>query len=496
MKFLTQAIVACVVAATARAATPEQWRGRSIYQLLTDRYARTDGRTTAACDTQNRDFCGGTWRGIINRLDYIQRMGFTAIWISPVTYNIPDRTLYGYGYHGFWQQDLYKLNDHFGTAEDLKELSKILHERGMYLMVDVVANHNGWNGDWRTVDYSRFYPFNDQKYFHRYCPLLNYSNQTEVEDCWLGDSKVVLPDLNTQDSSVVEQYGKWIKELVSNYSIDGLRVDTAKLVDKAFWSSFQQAAGVFCSGEVFAGDAFYTCDYQNSLDSVLNYPQYWPLMLFLNSTTGTSGPLLDSLSSMQSTCKDVSVLGTFSENHDLPRFASQTDDMALAKNVLAYTVLSDGIPIVYAGQEQHYSGYADPDNREATWLSGYSQESELFKLLTAVNSVRNRALYLDESYATYHIHALWNDPNTAVFRKGYDGYQIISVITNKGASSGSWMLTVENVGLAPGKNVVDVLTCKQITVGDGGYLVIVMDGGLPRVYFPVDAAKGSGICGL
>ena len=52
--------------------TPAQWRAQSIYQVMTDRFARTDGSTTAACDLN--EYCGGTWRGLINRLGYIQNM--------------------------------------------------------------------------------------------------------------------------------------------------------------------------------------------------------------------------------------------------------------------------------------------------------------------------------------------------------------------------------------------------------------------------------------
>jgi len=85
-------------------------------------------------------------------------MGFTAIWITPVTEQLPQNTSDGSSYHGYWQQnmyvmsyitlgdieadcDSYELNDKLGTADDLKALSQALHDRGMYLMVDVVANH-------------------------------------------------------------------------------------------------------------------------------------------------------------------------------------------------------------------------------------------------------------------------------------------------------------------------------------------------------------------
>ena len=116
---------------TAYAASPAEWRSRSIYQLLTDRFARPDGSTTATCDTAAGKYCGGTWTGIIDRLDYIQGMGFDAVWISPVTKNIEGDTAYGEAYHGYWQQDLYDLNSHYGSKDDLKALSQALHARGM-----------------------------------------------------------------------------------------------------------------------------------------------------------------------------------------------------------------------------------------------------------------------------------------------------------------------------------------------------------------------------
>lgn len=72
-------LVVTAVASTVSALSPAQWRSQSIYQVVTDRFARTDGSTTATCDTGNGLYCGGTWQGLINNLDYIQGMGFTAV---------------------------------------------------------------------------------------------------------------------------------------------------------------------------------------------------------------------------------------------------------------------------------------------------------------------------------------------------------------------------------------------------------------------------------
>ncbi|KAF2020306.1 glycoside hydrolase family 13 protein [Aaosphaeria arxii CBS 175.79] len=491
--WLAQAVVIWAFVSITHAATPEQWRSRSIYQLLTDRYARADRSTTAACNVADGNYCGGSWRGIIEQLDYIQNMGFTAIWISPVTYNLPERTKFGYAYHGYWQQDLYRLNSNFGTADDLKALSVALHDRDM---ANIVVNHNGWNGTAESVDYSRFHPFDQKEHFHDYCTISNYSDQAMVEGCWLGDVDVELPDLNTEHPFVLNEYRSWIKQLVSNYSIDGIRLDTAKHVGRDFWSSFQEAAGIFSTGEVLSGNPVYVCEYQNTMHSILNYPLYYPMMLFLNSTKGTSTPLVKAIDILRSACKDVTLLTTFSENHDLPRFASQTQDLSLAKNVIALTILWDGIPIIYAGQEQHYAGYGDPGNREATWLAKYSREGDLYNIVAALNQARNRALSVDPAYLAYNIHAIYNSSEVIALRKGHAPNQIVSIYTSAGMGTGSSILHIGETGWPVDTEVVELITCQSAIVSSDGKLPVAMKDGLPRVYMSSNAIGGSGICGM
>ena len=99
-------------------------------QLLTDRFA--SGSSTSCSDLRN--YCGGTFQGIIRQLDYIQGLGVNAIWISP----IPQQTDTPHqGYHGFWQENIYEINSHFGTENDLKELVDACHSRGIWVMLDV-----------------------------------------------------------------------------------------------------------------------------------------------------------------------------------------------------------------------------------------------------------------------------------------------------------------------------------------------------------------------
>lgn len=95
-------------------------------------------------------------------------------------------------------------------------------------MVDIVVNHNGWNGNETSVDYSMFEPFNNAKYYHKYCSV-DYDNDTSIEECWLGDSNVELTDLRTEDAVVAQGYQTWIKQLVSNYSSKSTEPKTMSL---------------------------------------------------------------------------------------------------------------------------------------------------------------------------------------------------------------------------------------------------------------------------
>ena len=98
-------------------------------QIITDRFAGDKDSDSPCADL--RDYCGGTWNGIARKLDYIQGLGFNAIWISP----IPEQT--DKGYHGYWQKNIYNVNPMWGNADDLKSLVDECHKRDIWVMVDV-----------------------------------------------------------------------------------------------------------------------------------------------------------------------------------------------------------------------------------------------------------------------------------------------------------------------------------------------------------------------
>ena len=90
-------LVLAILSGTAQvgALSAAEWRKQSVYQVVTDRFARSDLSTTAPCDTSQQVYCGGTWQGLISKLGYIQNMGFTAVWISPVVTQVDGVTADG-----------------------------------------------------------------------------------------------------------------------------------------------------------------------------------------------------------------------------------------------------------------------------------------------------------------------------------------------------------------------------------------------------------------
>ncbi|KAK1769931.1 glycoside hydrolase [Phialemonium atrogriseum] len=470
------------------------WRKQSIYQVMTDRFARTDLSTTASCDASQGVYCGGTYKGLVSKLDYIQGMGFTAIWISPIVKQMDGQTLDGSSYHGYWAEDIWGVNSAFGSADDLVALSDALHEREMYLMLDVVTNHMAYRGCGECVDYSKFDPFSSSSYFHSLC-LIDYNNETSIQQCWEGDNIVSLPDLRTEDANVRSIWNDWIKEIVSKYKIDGLRIDSAKHQEKSFWPGFEDAAGVHIVGEVFNGDPAYVAPFQDYMSGILDYPSYYWITQAFQSSSGSMTSLADGVNRLKSIARDTSLYGSFMENHDQKRFLSLTNDRTLAKNAIAFTMLKDGIPIIYQGQEQSYTGGDIPNSREAICLSGYATDSEPYTWIPSLNKIRSWAIHQDAKYLTYQAYPIYYDDNAIAMRKGFDGYQVIGVFTNAGSGGSAGVnLTGSQTGFAAGEALVDVMSCTASAADASGGITATLEGGIPRVYYPADRLFGSGIC--
>jgi alpha-amylase len=423
-------------------------------------------------------------------------MGFDAIWISPVVEQVSNPTR---AYHGYCAKNIYSLNDKFGSADDLRALAKQLHDRNMYLMVDVVPNHMAFDGNATTTNYSTFYPFNDRSFFHDVCFITDWTNVTQIQICWLGGEVDPLPDLNTTSPKVRSEWNNWITSLVANYSLDGIRVDTAQNIEESFFPEFGKAAGVFALGEVASYYTQYACKYQDSIDGILGYPAYYTSVWFFNDTRALAYNMLNDFTNTSIFCKDTSLVGEFMENHDKPRFASYTDDMSLVKNNIAYIMLKDGIPIIYQGQEQHLKGGNDPYNREAIWLSGYKTDVELYKFIKKLNAIRKMAITkasdIFTSFLTSKATVVYYDAHNLAFAKGPAGAMVLTVINNNGAHAANYALNITASGFAPSTEVVDLLTCTRATIDQSGSLILTVAAGRPIVMYIYSLLRGTGWCG-
>ena len=384
----------------------EEWKTRSIYQILTDRFACSSGNGNSDLEK----YCGGDYRGLLNKLDYIEGMGFNAIWISPIIENVDNEI----AYHGYSGTKFYRLNTHFGSEEDLINLITECHKRDIWVMVDVVANHVADIGD----NFGYIDPFNKEEHYHTWCKIDDWEDQWQVENCRLSN----LPDLKQENNWVTEQLDYWIYYLVEKYNIDGIRIDTVLEIPKWFWDKFSASSGVFQVGEAFHGDINRVFDYQNHLDSIFNYPLFY---IIKNSFTNNFWELSSYFSDLRSKYPAPEYMATFLENHDNKRFLNEYNDRAKYTSAIVFILLWEGIPVHYYGGEQYFNGGDDPFNRETLWNSNYNTETELYKIIGKINNLRKKVNIWNydviQRYSSDHFYAFTRGNVLACFSNNDGG---------------------------------------------------------------------------
>jgi alpha-amylase len=251
------------------------WEGANIYFLLTDRFNNGDTSNDINFDRTKetgklRGFEGGDIKGITQKIKegYFTDLGINAIWMTPVVEQIHGGTDEGtglsYAYHGYWTKDWTSIDSNFGTKEDLKELVAIAHKNGIRILLDAVINHTGpvtekdpvWPGDWVRTG-----------------PECEYNNYENMVTCTLVKN---LPDIRTESNAAVElpkhlvekwksegRYEqevkeldefftrtghpraprfyimKWLTDYITEFGIDGYRVDTVKHTEEIVWQEFK-----------------------------------------------------------------------------------------------------------------------------------------------------------------------------------------------------------------------------------------------------------------
>ncbi|MBC6448659.1 alpha-amylase family glycosyl hydrolase [Actinokineospora xionganensis] len=436
-----------------------------IYSLMTDRFENGDptnddqasSEAVNEYDPTHKGFYhGGDLKGLTSRLDYIKELGQTAIWITPPMYNdwlfegkLPTgETNTTASYHGYWITKFDQVDPHVGTAEDLKELVRQAHARGMKVFFDIVVNHtgdvisyeegeqqpyrsktdqpykdaDGKEFDDRDYETAAVFPKLDPETSFPYNPTFRTEADKSVKSpAWLNDPTMYhnrgettfqgenslygdffgLDDVFTERPEVVAGMTKIFQDWITQYNIDGYRIDTTRHVNMAFWQQFitgvldyARANGrpdFYMFGEAAVEDpvelSAYTSEgkYQSVLDftfqdNARNFASKSASAADLATFFQTDDMYTDSDSNAYQ-------LPTFVDNHDRGRIGwmIQADNPGIAnsetlrRSQLAHELMyfARGNPVVYYGDEQGFTGDGnDQDAREDMFPSKVSSYND------------------------------------------------------------------------------------------------------------------------
>lgn len=359
-----------------------------IYLVMPDRFSNGDPANDKIKGLRdqslNRDSIflrhGGDLQGIINHLDYLQDLGITTLWLTPVWQNdMPSRTEHGYAI-----TDHYQVDPRLGSNDLYKKLSDELHKRNMKLIQDAVYNHVGFyhffvQEEKPTLDWVHEFPsytnttYKDQVLMD---PHAATGDRQRMSDGWFTP---MMPDLNQSNPYVANfliQHALWS---VEEFGVDGWRIDTYIYNDLAFMNRCNQALleeypHLSLFGETWvhgiANQAFFVrntlnvpfksnlpgvTDFQTNLygiSNALNEPFGW--------TNGVN-KLYQTLANdflYEDPTKNV----IFLDNHDMTRFFSTVnEDVSKLKMGLAWLLTCRGIPQLYYGTEVLMKGVSNPD---------------------------------------------------------------------------------------------------------------------------------------
>ena len=369
-----------------------------VYLITPDRFSNgnpsndiNEGLLEKTVDRTN-DYArhGGDIQGIINHLDYIESMGFTAIWPCPLlTNNMPSSS-----YHGYAMTDFYEIDPRFGTLNEYLELAHKAKEKGMKLIMDQVANHCGLEHWWMKdlpfkdwVNYQENYEDNKDSWDYKATITSNHrrtSNQDiysskkdreEMSDGWFVSG---MPDLNQRNpfmARYIIQNSVW---WIETTGLGGIRQDTYPYSDKEFmgqWAGaiMEQYPNFSIVGEEWSHNpliigywqkgANNRDGYKSNLRSPMDFAMQRQIVNGLNERESWDTGLVKMYEGLANdfhyaTPKDIMV---FPDNHDMSRIFTQLkEDVDNTKTALGYILTLPRIPQIYYGTEILMNDSANP----------------------------------------------------------------------------------------------------------------------------------------
>lgn len=449
-----------------------------IYLLLPDRFSNGDpsndiipgyrDQTSKRNDKFSRH--GGDFKGILNHLDYLQELGVTTLWLTPVIENdMPLMNEWGNqvaGYHGYWFTNHYEVDKRFGGNEGYKTFCNTLHRNGVKVIQDAVYNHVG-NHHWFVLDPPMPSWFNTSQGSdgpnHReevfYDPYASQKDKENMLDGWFVPH---LPDLNQRNPFVANfliQHAIWTTE---EYGIDGWRVDTYKYCDEQFMNNCNAALErefpkLTIFGESWVNstvaNAYFTQNnmatrFKHNAKGMLDFQSCFAMLAGMNEAFGW----LNGVNKIYMTLsndflyKDPMNNCIFLDNHDMDRVFSVIDeDWKKMKMGFNWLLTLRGIPQLYYGtevlmknkkvntdatvREDFPGGWPDdkPKDNRFTKAGRSDKQQEAFEYISRLAQFRKNSSAITSGKTMQYIP---KDGCYIYFR--YDNKQTVIVITNTG----------------------------------------------------------------
>ena len=508
------------------------WRDQVVYFLMTDRFndgdASNNDQGLGEFDpTKSSKYSGGDIQGVIDELDYIQNMGMTAVWLTPIVANQwwSDFGQYS-SYHGYWATDFSSVDKHVGTLETYQKLSDQLHRRGMYLVKDIVVNHTGNFFNYKDGQ-SGYNPENTAENFYLLEPedsaqpaptqkpfdLIDRNNPEHVAaniynwtpsitdynnvDHQFTYQLASLADINTTNPVVIERfkqiYGDWIKLA----GIDAFRIDTVRYVEHEFFHAFMhdpdgihaaaKATGrdnFLAFGEVFDTskpyenkgehkvNAYFGSPEKPELNSLISFPLHHDLKTVFGQGLPTDH-LAYRIQQHMAIYNDPYVMPTFIDNHDMGRFLA-SGDVAGLKQALATILTIPGIPVIYQGTAQ-----AMTETRDAMFAGGYNakgdvfdQTSEVYQFISELAKLRTS----DKLFTRGDIKLVAsnkNGPGVLAYTRSYEGRKVLVMF-----NTSRHEILVNGIGVSDGAKTLKSLhgDLDKLQLNSDGELTTLLPG--------------------
>ena len=368
-----------------------KWAERQIYyQIFPERFRNGDSSLTPenavawGSPPTRENFMGGDLKGILEKLDYIQSLGITCIYLTPIFKATSN--------HKYDTTDYFDIDPAFGTKEDLLQLVKHAHSRQIRILLDGVFNHCGyyWPQFQDVVKKGRQSKYKDWFFPHSF-PV---HERLQNYDC-VGHYKC-MPKINLINEEAKAYFISVGRYWIENFNIDGWRLDVADEVPTEFWEDFSEAIkasrpDALLLGETW-GDAGKLVSI-NRLDTAMNY-------LFRDAAVdwlanGKIGPteLDHRLNRMLALYQDEVAKRLYNplDSHDTARFRWLCADKRAHELAVALQMTIPGCPAVFYGDEIGLEGGNDPECRLAMEWDESKQNRELFAWYQKLIEIRKNS---------------------------------------------------------------------------------------------------------